>query len=77
MEIKILENNNILVKKNDRYFLIEKYIIAGTCYQNYAIYEDIYNDLEHFIEEDNNDKYEFNVGLTSLEQCFKIIQELD
>ena len=57
MKLEILENGNILIEKNDRYFLIEKDFISGTLIQNYFVYEDIYGDLELFKNEDNNEKY--------------------
>lgn len=57
MKLEILENGNILIEKNDRYFLIEKDFISGTLIQNYFVYEDIYGDLELFKNGDNNEKY--------------------
>lgn len=76
MKLEILENGNILVEKNDRYFLIEKDFISGTLIQNYFVYEDIYNNLENFINEDNNDKY-FYGEFRTLEDCLIDLQNLE
>ena len=74
MEIEVLENNNILVKKSGRYFLIEKYHIIGSCSECYAIYEDIYNNLENFLNSEEEDRYSFGSDYSTLEECLKALQ---
>lgn len=77
MEIKVLENNNILIHKNDMYYLIEKSLISGTFIENYFVYSnDYFNNLEDFINSEEEERYFIN-EYTTLEQAIKDIQEKD
>ena len=53
MKIDMLENGNILVEKDNEYYLIEKFRISGTLIDNYGVYKDIYGDLDFFKNGDN------------------------
>lgn len=76
MEIKILENGKILVKHNNTNYLIEKDLISGTFIENYFVFTDLYhyNNLEGFINSDENDRYFYN-EYADLESALKDIQE--
>ena len=74
MKITILDDNRVLINKNDTNYLIEHDYISGTMIKSYYIYEDIYNNLEHFIDPDNEDKYFYN-ECGDLIEAIKMIQE--
>lgn len=76
MEIKVLEDSRVLITKNGKNYLIEKDLIGGTMIYNYFVYEDIYNDLEHFLDTENEDKYFYN-EFGNLETAIKDIQNSD
>ena len=76
MEIKVLEDNRVLITKNGTNYLIEKDLIRGTFIYNYFVYEDIYNNLEHFLDKENEDKYFYN-EFVDLETAIKDIQDSD
>lgn len=57
MKLEMLENGNILVEKEQEFYLIDKFRISGTLIDNYGVYKDIYGDLEFFKNGDNNEKY--------------------
>ena len=66
----------VLIKKDDTYYLIEEFIISGTFYHNYCIYEDIYfkNNLEGFMDEKNeNERYWVN-SFATIEECIEYLE---
>ncbi len=82
MEIKILENNIIIIDRKDieRKFVAIKDNIKGTFIENYFVYESYvyYDELENFknyeIEEIENNMQFYN-EFTNFEDLLKSIQE--
>lgn len=80
MEIKILENNIIIIDRKDierKFLVIEKYI-SGTLIKNYFVYEsyNYYDKIENFedIEEIENNMQDYNI-FTNFQDLLKSIQE--
>ncbi len=72
MKIDMLENGKILVEKDNEFYLISKFRISGTLIDNYAVYKDIYNDLEIFKNGDDEEKY-YCGDYSTLEQTLRAI----
>lgn len=68
MRIEILENNNIIVEKNDTYYLIKKYMITGTFIENYAIYTDYNNNIDYLKNADTEELC-YEIGTATLEEA--------
>lgn len=45
MKLEMLENGDILIEKEQEFYLIDKFRISGTLIDNYGVYKDIYGDL--------------------------------
>lgn len=80
MEIKILENNIIIIDRKDierKFLVIEKYI-SGTLIKNYFVYEsyNYYDKIENFedIKEIENNMQDYNI-FTNFQDLLKSIQE--
>ena len=76
MKIEILENKNIIVEKNDTYYLIRRFTISGTFIDNYAIYSDYNNDIEYLKNAEEEDlRYETKTA--TLEEALLFIKNYE
>ena len=75
MKIEILENNNIIIEKNDTYYLIKKFRISGTFIDNYAIYSDYNNDIDYLKNAEEELCYETETA--TLEEALLFIKNYE
>ena len=76
MKIEILENNNIIIEKNDTYYLIKKFRISGTFIDNYAIYSDYNNDID-YLKNAEEEELCYETETATLEEALLFIKNYE
>ena len=76
MRIEILENNNIIIEKNDTYYLIKKFRISGTFIDNYAIYSDYNNDID-YLKNAEEEELRYETETATLEEALLFIKNYE
>lgn len=72
MRIEVLENNNIIIEKNNTYYLIKKFRISGTFIDNYAIYSDYNNDID-YLKNAEEEELRYETETATLEEALLFI----
>ena len=76
MRIEILENKNIIIEKDDTYYLIKKFRISGTFIDNYAVYSDYNNDID-YLKNAEEEELRYETETATLEEALLFIKNYE